>query len=257
MLSKRNGWICSPCSCASAVTVLLCVSRYVDALTSVNQAGMRMLTQQKPAIITTAAAAAAAGAKAKSSSSKNSSSGGGGGSASPKLPGKGSRGSKGGGSSSGSSGSNAAAAAAATAAMLQAYSQQSALAQIFDDVYKLLSMGTVRVLLALPLLGMWAPPQLLFNSQAQRYDQRFASFHTVPRPDPLAYEQYVNSTDVTGASAEQLLRLAQADFAKVGGNAFGGGQGCDCLLRYKAVSRGVFKACGRTATVVNALWGVG
>jgi hypothetical protein len=99
--------------------------------------------------------------------------------------------------------------------MLQAYSQQSALAQLFDDVYKLLSMGTVRVLLALPLLGMWSPPQLLFNSQAQRYDQRFASFHTVPRPDPLAYEQFVGSTDVTGASAEQLLRLAQTDFAKV------------------------------------------
>jgi hypothetical protein len=43
----------------------------------------------------------------------------------------------------------------------------------------MLAMGTVRVLLALPLLGMWSPPKLLFNSQAQRYDQRFASFHTL------------------------------------------------------------------------------
>jgi hypothetical protein len=79
----------------------------------------------------------------------------------------------------------------------------------------MLSMGTVRILLTLPLLGMWSPPKLLFNSQSQRYDQRFASFHTVVRPDPLAYEQYVASTDVQGAAVEQLLRLAQDNFAKV------------------------------------------
>jgi hypothetical protein len=80
----------------------------------------------------------------------------------------------------------------------------------------MLAMGTVRVLLSLPMLGMWSPPKLLFNSQAQRYDQRFASFHTLQRPDPLAYEQYVASTDVTGAEAEVLLKLAQDNFAKVG-----------------------------------------
>lgn len=196
-----------------------CMRRYVDALTSVHQQGTRLLKEQRPSVITTAPAA---GAAAKSSSS----SGGGGSaaSASPKLPGRGS--SKGGkgssspsprGSSTGSTGgSSNAATAAATAAVLQAYSNQATLTQLFCDVIKQLSMGTVRVLLTLPMLGMWAPPKLSFNSQVQRYDQRFASFHTLQRPDPLAYEQFVASTDVTGASAEMLLKLAQDNFAKVG-----------------------------------------
>lgn len=133
------------------------------------------------------------------------------GAVSPKLPAKGG-GSKGGaaaaaaGGKGSSSGSN----------VLQAYSHQATLTQLFCDVHKQLAMGTVRVLLTLPLLGMWQPPALLFNSQAQRYDQRFASFLVLQRPDPLMYEQFVASTDVSGASAEVLLRLAQENFAKVG-----------------------------------------
>jgi len=183
----------------------------------VHQQGHKLLRQHKPAVITTAAAAAAAAA------SKAGSSGSSGSTASPKLPSKG--GSKGGkgssspavrsSSSGGGGGGSTAATAAATAATLQAYQQQSTLNQLFCDVHKMLAMGTVRVLLTLPLLGMFEAPQLLFNSQAQRYDQRFAYFHILQRPDPLTYEQYLSSTDVRGASAEQLLRLAQDNFAKV------------------------------------------
>jgi hypothetical protein len=179
-----------------------------------------MAKEQRPSVIATAPPAAAAAAAATS----------------PKLPSRaGSKAAKSPSSrSSGTGGSNAAT-AAATAAALQAYTAQATLTQLFCDVHKMLAMGTVRVLLSLPMLGMWSPPKLLFNSQAQRYDQRFASFHTLQRPDPLAYEQYVASTDVTGAEAEVLLKLAQDNFAKVGWLYTRGGGGLVQVLRSRVL----------------------
>lgn len=51
--------------------------------------------------------------------------------------------------------------------------------------------------------------------QVQRYDQRFAVLHTLPRPDPLFYDQYlqsieastVNVANLLGHSGEALLKV--------------------------------------------------
>jgi hypothetical protein len=201
------------------------------------QAGSKLLQTRTPALITlphtpashsppkapaangqhpgAAAAAAAAGGSGGSSGS------------SPKLPARGSKGSSspgskqhqrasssGGGGGSGGS-SSAANAAAAAGALIASHQHACFLAGLMSEVHKLLCMGVLRVQLALPLLGMCAPPALCFNGQAQRYDQRFAHFHTLQRPDPLQYEQYVAATDVSRAPPARLLQLAADNFHRV------------------------------------------
>ena len=41
-------------------------------------------------------------------------------------------------------------------------------------------------------------PDMPFNSEATRYEQRFGSFAFMQRPMPLMYEQYTAAMDVTG-----------------------------------------------------------
>lgn len=43
-------------------------------------------------------------------------------------------------------------------------------------------------------------PEMPFNSEATRYEQRFGSFAFMQRPMPLLYDQYIAAMDVTGAS---------------------------------------------------------
>eukprot|EP00879_Flechtneria_rotunda_P027236 GHRR01029152.1.p1 GENE.GHRR01029152.1~~GHRR01029152.1.p1 ORF type:complete len:216 (-),score=79.81 GHRR01029152.1:420-1067(-) len=92
------------------------------------------------------------------------------------------------------------------------------LQHLIMEVWKHLSVGALRVVMTLPMLGMYKPPELLFNTEAQRFDQRFASFHALQRPEPLGYDLFVESTSVKGVSPEQLLMLAYDSFKKVSGS---------------------------------------
>jgi hypothetical protein len=89
------------------------------------------------------------------------------------------------------------------------------LSNLFLEAQRQLAMGTLRLMMAMPLVKLYAAPELPFNSEAQRFDQRFAAFHQLQRPDPLRYEQFVQSTSVEGVAAGQLLRLAGESFKRV------------------------------------------
>ena len=52
--------------------------------------------------------------------------------------------------------------------------------------------------------GLLASGQLLpypapFNSEAQRFEQRFGFMHRLHRPEPLAFDQYARSVDISSA----------------------------------------------------------
>jgi hypothetical protein len=63
--------------------------------------------------------------------------------------------------------------------------------------------------------GVVPDPVLTFNTQQERFDQRFAAFHTLPlvRPEPMGYGERKHgllSTDVTfrvGQNAYYLHRV--------------------------------------------------
>ncbi|WIA23577.1 hypothetical protein OEZ85_000294 [Tetradesmus obliquus] len=190
---------------------------YVDLLGMVWQQGSKHLQEQQPALITTP------GPTHKKGSSSSSSTAAGLGGA--KLPSKAS-----------AKGSKAAAAAAAAAKAAQQQQQQPTkhsssssdahlhssgsskpewlLSNLILEAQRQLAMGTLRLMMALPLLELYKHPELPFNSEAQRFDQRFAAFHSLQRPEPLVYEQFVTSTSVEGVEPVQLLRLAGESFKR-------------------------------------------
>ncbi len=60
--------------------------------------------------------------------------------------------------------------------------------------------GLMRVATGLMACGAIPNPEMPFNSEATRYEQRFGSFAFMQRPMPLLYDQYTAAMDVTGAS---------------------------------------------------------
>ena len=56
----------------------------------------------------------------------------------------------------------------------------------------------MRVATGLMACGAIPNPDMPFNSEATRYEQRFGSFAFMQRPMPLMYEQYTAAMDVTG-----------------------------------------------------------
>ncbi|GFR41695.1 hypothetical protein Agub_g2442 [Astrephomene gubernaculifera] len=77
-----------------------------------------------------------------------------------------------------------------------------------------LCQGMLRLMAGLRLAGSVPEPRtpLPFNSKAQRFDQRFASFGALLRPPPLSYDDYLTSMDPGRSDAAQLLSLATASF---------------------------------------------
>jgi hypothetical protein len=197
--------------------------RYVDLLGMVWQQASKQLQEQQPALITTP------GPTSKKGSSSSSSAAAGLGGA--KLPSK---------ASSKSSKSSKAATAAAAGVLQQqtgkhisssstadAHGHSSGnsklewlLSNLILEGQRHLAMGLLRLQMAMPLVKLQSNfgqtlTELPFNSEAQRFDQRFAAFHQLQRPEPLTYEQYVQSTSVEGVNAGQLLRLAGDSFKRV------------------------------------------
>ncbi|KAF8061133.1 NAA35 [Scenedesmus sp. PABB004] len=198
---------------------------YIEVLCVAWQQAGRQLGEQQPALV-----AAPGGAVSKG---KGGSGGGGGGAgaglAGARLPAKGGKGAAG----KHGGGGGARGAAAPPAPPPRKPTPESLAAGLQLEVLHHLATGVLRVVMALPLLGLYSPPELPFNTEAQRFEQRFASFTTLQRPDPLSYEQFVASTSTDGVTAAQLLALAADSFRKV--------QQAAALIKAQAAAWGVSK----------------
>jgi hypothetical protein len=104
------------------------------------------------------------------------------------------------------------------------------------ETLRLGCQGTLRLCVGLKLAGLLTDPELHFNTMLQRFDQRFASFHMLQRPEPLQYESYQVSVDPGEHTAEYLLQLAADNFTQVRSlgavceGAFGGVERCMCVV---------------------------
>lgn len=80
------------------------------------------------------------------------------------------------------------------------------------QVGRQMCQGLMRVATGLMACGAIPNPDMPFNSEATRYEQRFGSFAFMQRPMPLLYDQYTAAMDVTGVQASDLLESALANF---------------------------------------------
>ena len=171
----------------------------------------RLLAASRPTSAAVEAAARKAAAAAPARPRKGASAGKGPkGLAAPKgLGGSGSGGGSSGGGEAGAAGCVASAAAvrAGHAADHAQAAQSSAM--------RPLCQGLMHMLVGLSAAGVQAPPELPFNSAAERYEQRFGSFHILTRPEPLAYSQFEAATATAGAEPGSVLAAAIAALGKV------------------------------------------
>ncbi|KAG1672996.1 hypothetical protein FOA52_005926 [Chlamydomonas sp. UWO 241] len=71
----------------------------------------------------------------------------------------------------------------------------------------------MRLMLALKKMGVLRESVPPFSDTEQRFEQRFARFHTlVTVPEPYSYADFASSTDVSTFAAEALLTLAVEAF---------------------------------------------
>lgn len=57
---------------------------------------------------------------------------------------------------------------------------------------------------------------MTFNGPSQRFDQRFAFFHnTIVKPEPLNFETYIQTTDVSTITSVALLQAGADTFGLV------------------------------------------
>jgi hypothetical protein len=184
-----------------------------------------MLLSSRPAAAAVQAAAKAAGssgprgrkAAGKGPRGLGSSSSGGGGGA-PKGLGS-SAGAAAGAGGGGEGGPPVLADLAAVRAAAAADQAQSAHA----NALRTLCQGLMHMLLGLAAGGVLAPPPLPFNSAAERFDQRFGSFHIIVRPEVLEHSMFEDSVSPIKAAPAQALSSASALLGKVG-RGRGGGQ---------------------------------
>ncbi|KAA6425235.1 MAG: hypothetical protein FRX49_04730 [Trebouxia sp. A1-2] len=80
------------------------------------------------------------------------------------------------------------------------------------QVGRQMCQGLMRVATGLMACGSIPNPDMPFNSETTRYEQRFGSFAFMQRPMPLLYDQYTAAMDVTGVQASDLLESALANF---------------------------------------------
>lgn len=91
-----------------------------------------------------------------------------------------------------------------------------ALEVVLLELQRHLCQGMLRMMVALREMGLVPVPDVPFNSELQRFDQRFACFHLLVRPDPLHYDQYQHSVAVDpGITPSTLLTLASEAFGQV------------------------------------------
>lgn len=81
------------------------------------------------------------------------------------------------------------------------------------QVGRQMCQGLMRVATGLMACGAIANPDMPFNSELTRFEQRFASFGFMQRPMPLVYNQYTAAMDVSGVQPSDLLESALTNFA--------------------------------------------
>jgi hypothetical protein len=76
-----------------------------------------------------------------------------------------------------------------------------------------LCQGYMRLILAAKKMGVMKETPPPFNDAAQIFEQRFASFHTMlVCPEPLSYNDFESSVNVSTIEAAALLKLAAESF---------------------------------------------
>lgn len=172
--------------------------RYIDYLYGVIDHDSRTLAAGRPNLATVEAAAKALAASKAGS----------------KVPkGLGGDKRKAAGSSAGGAGKAAPAIAAAPAAIRSAGAGDQ-----FQSVQAMamrhLCQGLMNMVVGLSAAGILSPPPLPFNSMAERFDQRFGSFHILTRPEPLTYEHFAAAVDLKDTKPQALLSAAGLSLAK-------------------------------------------
>jgi hypothetical protein len=66
-------------------------------------------------------------------------------------------------------------------------------------VERLVCQAQMRMAAALLAGGQLRPFPAPFNSEAQRFEQRFGFMQRLQRPEPLAFDQYARSVDISSA----------------------------------------------------------
>ena len=66
------------------------------------------------------------------------------------------------------------------------------------QVGRQMCQALMRVATGLMACGAVANPDMPFNSESTRFEQRFASFGFMQRPMPLVYEQFTSAMDISG-----------------------------------------------------------
>lgn len=70
----------------------------------------------------------------------------------------------------------------------------------------------MRVATGLMACGAIANPDMPFNSESTRFEQRFAAFGFMQRPVPLVYEQFISAMDISEVKPSDLLESALSNF---------------------------------------------
>ena len=178
-------------------------NRYIDYLNGIIDHNCRALAAGRPNL-----AAVEAAAKASAASRGDSKRAGGPSAQVPKGLGGGKRkatGSSGGGATKAPSGITASPAA------LRSATSGDHFQAAFAAAMRLLCQGLMQMAVALSAAGILDPPPLPFNSPAERFEQRFGSFHILTRPEPLTYEHFRPVVDLNvtpDVKPEALLAAA-------------------------------------------------
>jgi len=83
------------------------------------------------------------------------------------------------------------------------------------QVERMMCQGVMRLASGLSVLGMLpAPSAASFNSDRERYEQRFGFLKQLLRPEYLPYEDFMQSTLSEGVPADRILLGSYESFAK-------------------------------------------
>lgn len=83
------------------------------------------------------------------------------------------------------------------------------------QVGRQMCQALMRVATGLMACGAIPNPEMPFNSELTRFEQRFSAFGFMQRPLPLVYEQYTAAMDLSGVEPSDLLKSAMQNFVEV------------------------------------------
>ncbi|KAL3159878.1 hypothetical protein ABBQ38_010276 [Trebouxia sp. C0009 RCD-2024] len=82
------------------------------------------------------------------------------------------------------------------------------------QVGRQMCQALMRVATGLMACGAIANPDMPFNSESTRFEQRFAAFGFMQRPMPLVYEQFISAMDISEVKPSDLLESALCNFGE-------------------------------------------